>query len=103
MLSEILTVDNLLHSVVAVAFVWLFGSGWLMISRLANRRNRVSGFFIAAGLVTVGLYLREAAQVDWDFTLASSLHKHMEWTVGSVVGLLTAVVTAAGVNLNKWL
>ena len=95
MLNEIFTVDNLLHSLVAVAFVQL---GWLLVLR---GRGHVWGFFLAAGLATVGLYLREASQVDWDWALRGSLHKHLEWIVGSVAGWLTAVASATVVNLTR--
>lgn len=82
--SEIFTLDNLWHSLVAVAFVAAIGS-WLPAWCLP----------IVAALAAIGLYLREASQVDWDFTLRWSLHKHFEWLVGSVAGVVAALVIFA--------
>jgi hypothetical protein len=77
-LDDIFSIDNLLHSLVAVAFV-------VILSLLIGLP------LLWAVLAAVGLYLREVSQVDWDFTLKGSRHKHLEWIVGSVVGLIAAV------------
>lgn len=83
MLKDIFSIDNLLHSLVSVAFVIVVA---IFLGALAG--------FVAAILAMVGLYLREASQVDWDFTLKGSFHKHMEWIVGSVAGFLAAIIFA---------
>lgn len=86
---DILSLDNLLHSLVAVAFVSA-GCGVLLLTGLWH-----DGLgFVFAALAGVGLYLREASQVDWDFTLRGSGHKIAEAAVGTFCGSLTAVVFA---------
>lgn len=85
---EVFTLDNLLHSLVAVAFTSI------SLGLLAVGASPGGAAFGLAGGAGVGLYLREAAQVDWDFTLKSSLHKHMEWLVGTVAGFAAAGVIA---------
>lgn len=85
-MKDIFSWDNLFHSLVAVAFVsilaylihLLFWWDWL-------------GWLLGA-LAMIGLYLREASQVDWDFTLRFSFHKHMEWFVGSVCGFVASLI-----------
>jgi len=86
LLDEIFTLDNLLHSLVAAVFVGVV-SGLLAIW---TGQSSWAVPFSAAFAATIGLYLREASQVDWDFTLHGSLHKHLEWIVGSSVGWTTA-------------
>lgn len=83
MLKDIFSIDNLWHSLVAVAFVLIVG----LIFGGASP-------FIAAALAGVGLYLREVSQVDWDFSLKGSQHKHLEWIVGTVAGFIAAVILA---------
>ena len=81
-LREAFTLDNLWHSLVAIAF-----TGVLTFF--------LPGFWIVwSALAALGLYLREASQVSWDFTLRFSLHKHLEWIVGSLAGLVAAVLIA---------
>lgn len=78
-LDDIFSIDNLLHSLVAVAFV-------VILSLLIGLP------LLWAVLAAVGLYLREVSQVDWDFTLKGSRHKHLEWIVGSVAGVIAAAI-----------
>lgn len=88
--SEVFTKDNLFHVLVAVgvvgvvyiANIWL-ATPWLLI--------------VAAIIATVGLYVRELLQVKdkhdvWSFTLLGSLHKNLEWAVGSFVAWVLAIV-----------
>lgn len=86
---DILSLDNLLHSLVAVAFVAALSG----VALLAGFWFDGWGF-IAAALAGVGLYLREVSQVDWDFTLRGSGHKIAEAAVGTACGFVTAVVFA---------
>ena len=83
MIKDIFSLDNLFHSLVSVGFV-------LVVAIFLG----VAAGFIGAVLAMVGLYLREASQVGWDFTLKGSFHKHMEWIVGSVAGFMAAVFYA---------
>jgi hypothetical protein len=88
--KDVLTLDNLLHTLVAVAFVWAVGAALHFIGASVS-----FGVALAlAGLAGIGLYLREASQVDWDLTLKFSLHKHLEWAVGTVGALIQAPVIA---------
>ena len=80
-MSKIFTLDNLLHALVAVAFVILLV--------LIFGQHAALPAAIAAG---VGLYLREAWQVDWDWSLGGSRHKHLEWAVGTAAGLVVALI-----------
>lgn len=86
---DILSFDNLLHSLVVIAFV----SAVSGVALLAGFWHDNFGF-IAALLAGVGLYLREVSQVDWDFTLRGSGHKIAEAAVGTVCGFVTAIVFA---------
>ncbi len=76
--DDILTIDNLLHALVAVSFTVLLG--WFLPFAP-----------IYAALAGIGLYLREASQVHWDFTLGWSAHKHLEWAVGTFAAAVTAL------------
>ena len=78
--DDILTLDNLFHSLVAVAFT--VALGWLLPFDP-----------LYAVLAGIGLYLREASQVGWDFTLRGSAHKHCEWAVGAVAALIASGIT----------
>lgn len=80
--DDVLTVDNLLHALVAVAFV--VAVGWFLPFDP-----------VYALLAGIGLYLREVSQVKWDFTLKGSAHKHLEWIVGTVCGFLASFVMLA--------
>jgi hypothetical protein len=81
--DDILTRDNALHAAVAVFVV--------VVTSLVSG----PGFpWIAAGLIGLLLYLREASQVDWDFTLRFSAHKHLEWIVGTVAAFIAAAIMA---------
>lgn len=88
-MREILTLDNLWHSLVAIFFTAV----WCAVALLAHFWFDAWGW-IGAVLAGTGLYLREASQVDWDWTLRWSWHKHAEWLVGTVAGALTALVFA---------
>jgi len=88
--KDILTVDNLLHTLVAVAFVWLVAWG----AQRAGGEWDLLPTFLLALLAGLGLYLREVSQVDWDFTLRFSAHKHLEWAVGTVGALIQAPIIA---------
>ena len=77
--KDVFTVDNLLHALVAVAFT--VALGWFLPFDP-----------VYAVLAGVGLYLREASQVGWDFTLRWSAHKHLEWAVGTVAALVASGV-----------
>jgi hypothetical protein len=84
-LSEhVLTVDNLLHALVAVAFT--VALGWFLPFDFA--------YAVLAG---IGLYLREASQVDWDFTLRWSAHKHLEWATGTAAAFIAAGAMAVAI------
>lgn len=78
--DDILTLDNLFHAIVAVAFT--VALGWLLPYDPAY-----------AALAGVGLYLREASQVGWDFTLRWSVHKWAEAGVGTVAAFIASGVT----------
>jgi hypothetical protein len=84
-MKHVFTIDNLLHSLVALAVVtagiWL-SDIWL---------DGGTFWWVFPILVAIGLYLREASQADWDFGLNGSLHKHLEWAIGSVVGFAGAI------------
>lgn len=80
--DDVLTVDNALHALVAVAFV--VAVGWF-----------APWDPLYAALAGIGLYLREASQVGWDMTLKGSVHKHLEWIVGTVCGFLASFVMLA--------
>ena len=77
--KDIATVDNLLHALVAVAFT--VALGWFLPYDP-----------LYALLAGIGLYLREASQVDWDFTLQGSAHKHAEWWVGTACAFMASFV-----------
>ena len=79
MIKEVFTMDNLLHSIVAVAFV-------LICSTI------IDWPFAWAFLVAVILYLREVEQVEGDFSLNKSVHKWAEALVGGSMGFLAALV-----------
>jgi len=79
---DVWTIDNLLHALVACAFVVVVG-WWLPFDPL---------YALLAG---IGLYLREASQASWDFTLRKSVHKHLEWIVGSACGFLASFIMLA--------
>ena len=88
--KDVFTVDNLLHTLVAVAFVWAVGAAIHFLGGSIS----FGVAFALAGLAGIGLYLREASQVGWDFTLKFSAHKHLEWAVGTVGALVQAPVIA---------
>lgn len=75
--DDVFTLDNLLHAIIAVAFTLILGS-------------LLPWPFLYAALASVGLYLREASQVKWDFTLKWSAHKHLEWSVGTLAAFIAA-------------
>lgn len=77
--KDVFTLDNLLHALAAIAFVVILG--WFL-----------PWPFAYAVLAGIGLYVREASQVDWDFTLKWSAHKHLEWAVGTLAGFIAAGV-----------
>lgn len=84
--DDLFTLDNALHSAVAVVFVLV--TGFLGLP-----------WPFGAALAALGLYLREASQVGWKWSLPDkdtgkpSLHKHLEWIVGSVAGALAGLIT----------
>ena len=80
--KDVFTLDNLWHSLVAVVFT--VALGWFLPFDFAY-----------AFLAGVGLYLREASQVKWDFTLKFSPHKHLEWIVGTVAAFIAAGIMEA--------
>lgn len=86
---DILSWDNLLHSLVAVAFVSALSGGAVALELWHDEFG-----FIFAALAGLGLYLREAAQVDWDLSLRVSPHKWAEALTGTVCGFAAAVVFA---------
>jgi hypothetical protein len=94
--DDILTVDNLLHSLVAVVFVaagWALGVFVLpMIGVTLFVENIWHGTFAYAIGAGLGLYLREASQVEWDWTLRWSFHKHMEWIIGFLAAFVAAFI-----------
>lgn len=94
--NHVLTWDNFLHGLVAVAFTCLALPILLWLGPSAGRLGISLAWlpFPFAALAGVGLYLREASQVDWDFTLRWSAHKHLEWAVGTAAALLAAGVLA---------
>lgn len=77
--NDVFTLDNFLHALAAVAFTVILG--WFL-----------PWPFIYAALAGVGLYVREASQVNWDFTLKWSVHKHLEWAVGTLAGFIAASI-----------
>jgi hypothetical protein len=80
-MSKIFTVDNLLHALVAVAFV-------ILLVLIFGQQAALP----AAILAGIGLYLREVAQAGWRFSLDGSRHKHLEWIIGTAVGLVAALI-----------
>ena len=79
--DHVLTLDNALHAAVAVAFT--VALGWFLPFDP-----------VYAVLAWIGLYLREAAQVDWDWTMRWSAHKHLEHAVGGAAAVLASIVMA---------
>lgn len=77
--NDVFTLDNLLHALAAVAFTLILGS-------------LLPWPFLYAALSGIGLYLREASQVKWDFTLKWSAHKHLEWAVGTLAATIAAAI-----------
>jgi hypothetical protein len=99
-LSEhVLTVDNLLHGLVAVAFTCLAVPVLVYLGPVAGRLGVGLGWlpFLLAALAGLGLYLREAAQVGWDFTLRWSAHKWLEAMVGTAAAFVAAGVMAVAI------
>lgn len=80
-MKSIFTIDNLLHALVAIALVVL---AVLILG---------SGAAVPAALLAgIGLYLREVSQAGWKFSLGGSIHKHLEWGVGTGAGLIVALL-----------
>lgn len=92
--DDVLTWDNLWHSLVAVAFtaVWWAVGQLEFIAAIVHAIP--SWELVGAALAGIGLYLREASQVDWDLTLRWSAHKHLEWIVGTVAAFIAAAILA---------
>lgn len=96
-LSEhVLTWDNFLHSLVAVAFTCLAIPALIFFGPVARHFGVGLDWlpFLLAALAGIGLYLREVSQVGWDFTLRWSAHKHLEWAVGTGAAFLAAGIMA---------
>lgn len=98
-IGDVFTLDNLLHSLVAVAFTLLFGWGVAAgVSALPGDLSVPPGWNIfMAAFAAAGLYFREASQVSWDFALRGrdgtpSLHKHLEWVIGGCAAVLTGII-----------
>jgi hypothetical protein len=87
--DDILTVDNLWHALVAVVFTAAWWAGGL-----ATFGGLPGWPLYGAALAGIGLYLREASQVDWDFTLRWSAHKWLEALVGTVAAFIAAAILA---------
>lgn len=99
-LSEhVLTWDNFLHSLVAVAFTCLAVPALIFFGPMARHFGVGLDWlpFLLAALAGIGLYLREAAQVDWDFTLRWRAHKWLEAIVGTVAAFGAAAVMAVAI------
>lgn len=83
LLKHVLTIDNLWHFLVALAFNAAFLAAAVLLGW------PITLWPVAAALALLGLFLRELSQVGWKFT-DLTFHKHAEWVFP---GLAAAVVS----------